>query len=59
MEEKNKPFDGSASRHYPIEGMENPTTPIKHKGDALAKNLRGNTGDGKIILPVAKVNNIK
>ncbi|MBP9759106.1 hypothetical protein KBD45_05405 [Candidatus Dojkabacteria bacterium] len=59
MKAEIKPFDPTKSKSYRIRGMENPTTPIKHNGNALQKNLRVNTSEGKIILPVAKVNNTK
>lgn len=55
MGEEIKPFDGTTSGHYPIVGMENPKTPVKHDGSALNDNLQGKDQIGTVVLPQVKL----
>lgn len=55
MGEEIKLFNGSISGHYPIVGMENPTTPIRYEGPALKNNLQGKDKEGTVVLPQVKL----
>lgn len=60
MGEEIKPFTGSVSRHYPIEGMENPTTKIRHEAGPRDQNIKKNADkNDEVILPKTKQSNRK
>lgn len=60
MGEEIKPFKGSVGEHYPIEGINNPTTEIKYEAGPRDNNI-GKVANkkGKTVLPKVTVQEIK
>ncbi len=60
MAKEIKPFKGSTSGHYPIVGMENPTTKIRYEAGPRNKNIRKIANKkGETVLPKITVREIR